>query len=98
MKTRTKRILMLLFLAAGIMWDCLCLRSVLPLSLFPVSAVAISGYSILIIFVPLFFPGSAQAREKSTYIHDLTKQEKQISYATICLAFIWMVSVISCIV
>lgn len=98
MKIRTKRILMLLLLFASVIWDCLCVLNVLPLSLFTVSVVAVGGYSFMIIFVPLLFPSNAQARENSTYIHDLTEQERQMSGATIGLAFAWIVTLIACIV
>jgi hypothetical protein len=98
MKIRTKRILMLLLLAAGIIWNYLCILNIFPLSLFTVSTVAIGGYSFIIIFIPLLFPGITQTREKSTYIHNLTKREKQMSYATICLALVWIVTLIACIV
>ncbi|WP_312648974.1 hypothetical protein [Aminipila sp.] len=98
MKIRTKRILMLLLLFASVIWDCLCVLNVLPLGLFTVSVVAVGGYSFMVIFVPLFFPNSAQARENSTYIHDLTKRERQMSGATIGLAFAWIVTLIACIV
>lgn len=98
MKIRTKRILMLLLLVAGVIWNCLCVLKVLPLSLFTISVVAIGGYSFMIIFIPLLFPGSAQSREKSPYILDLTKREKQMSNATICFAFAWLVTLIACIV
>jgi len=53
MKISTKRILMLLFLVAAIIWNCLCILNVLPLSLFTVSAVAVGGYSFMIIFMEL---------------------------------------------
>lgn len=89
---------MLLFLVAGIVWNCLCVLNVLPLSFFTVSVVAVGGYCFMIIFIPLLFPGITQTMEKSTYIHDLAKREKQVSYATICLAFMWMVTLIICIV
>ena len=98
MKINTKRILMLLFLVAAIIWNCLCILNVLPLSLFTVSAVAVGGYSFMIIFIPLLFPAIAQTQEKSTYIQDLAKREKQMSFATICLALIWIVTLIICIV
>jgi len=89
---------MLLLLLAGVIWDCLCVLNVLPLSLFTVSVVAVGGYSFMVIFVPLLFPNNAQAGENSTYMHDLTEREKQMSGATICLAFAWIVTLIACIV
>ena len=98
MKIRTKRILMLLLLVAGIIWNCLCILNIFPPDLFTVSAVAVGGYSFIIIFIPLLFPGITQTRKKSTYIHDLTQREKQMSYATICLALVWIVTLIACIV
>jgi len=98
MKIRTKRILMLLLLVAGVIWNCLCILKVLPLKLFTVSLVSIGGYSFMIIFIPLFFPGSAKSKEKSLYIHNLTKPAKQMSNATICFAFAWLVTLIICIV
>lgn len=98
MKIKTKRLLMLLLLLIGIVWNCLCIFNIIPLNLFIVSAVAIVGYSFIINFKPLLFSGITHTREKSTYIHDLTKGEKQISYAAICLALVWIVTLIACIV
>ena len=98
MKIRTKRISLLLLLLAGVIWDCLCVWSILPLSLYIVSVVAVCGYSLMVIFVPLLFPGIAQAGEISVYMHELTAQEKQMSGATICLIFVWIVTLITCIV
>lgn len=98
MKIKTQRILILIILAAGIIWNCICILNILPLSLFTVSAIVVGGYSFMIIVIPLLFPGIAQVMEKSAYIHDLTKREKQMSYAMICLAFAWVVTLISCIV
>ena len=98
MKISTKRILMPLFLAAGIAWDCLCMLNILPLSLFAVSAAAVGGYAFIIIFAPLLFAGGTQATEKSAYAHGLTKREKQMSYATVCLAALWTATLVACIV
>jgi hypothetical protein len=97
-KIRTKRILMLLLLVAGIIGNCLCILNIFPLGLFIVSAVAVGSYSFIIVLIPLLFPVITQTRGKSTYIHDLTKRENQMSYATICLAFVWIVTLIACIV
>ncbi len=98
MKIKNKRMLMLLLLASGIIWNNLCILNIFPLSLFTGSAVVIGGYSFIIIFIPLLFPGITQSREKSAYIHGLTKREKQMSYATIFLALVWVVTLIACIV
>jgi len=76
MKIRTKRILMILLLLSGNTWNFLCMLNIIPLNLFAVSSVVIGGYSFIIIFIPLLFPGITQTRKKSTYIHDLTKREK----------------------
>lgn len=97
MKIRTKRILMVLLLLAGIIWDCLCIWNVFPLSLFTVSIVAVCGYLFMILFIPLLFPGNVRAGENSTYMHDLTENEKRMSFATICLAFAWIVTLLICI-
>lgn len=98
MKIKTKRILMLLLLVVGVIWNGLCMLKVLPLSLFTISVIAICSYSFMIIFIPLLFPSIAQFKEKSLYIHDLTKLEKQLSNITVCFTFAWLVTLIGCIV
>lgn len=97
MKIRTKRIFMLLLLLAGIILNCLSAGNVLPLRLSVCSVVAVSGYSFMVIFVPLLFPGITQGREISTYMHDLTAQVKRMSVVTICLAVVWVLTFIACI-
>ncbi len=97
MKIKTKRTLMLLLLLVGVVWNCLCVCNVLQLSLFWVSVVAVGGYSFIFVFAPLLFPSIAHARGISTYMHDLTEREKQMSGLTICLTFAWIVTLIACI-
>lgn len=89
---------MLLLLLAGVVWNCLCVLNVLPLSLFSISVVAVGGYSFVVIFVPLFLPSNAHARENSTYMRDLTEREKQMSGLMICLTSAWIVTLIACVV
>ncbi|WP_324825368.1 hypothetical protein [Sinanaerobacter sp. ZZT-01] len=98
MKIKTKRILMLLLLFAAVIWNCLCISNILPLHFFTASLAAVGSYSLLITFMPLLFINSAPTRERSAYIHNLTKREKQMSNVTLCLIFIWIVTLVACIV
>ncbi len=94
MKLKTKRRWMLFFLLSGIIWNVLCIFNVLPIPLFKVSIAVIGGYSFIISFGPLFFPGNARTRERSAYIHDLEKNEKRMSYATIGFSTIWIITLL----
>jgi len=98
MKIKTKRILMLFLLFAAVIWNCLCISNILPLRLFTVSLAAVGSYSLLITFTPLLFISSAPTRERSAYIHNLTKREKQMSNVTLALTFAWIATLVACIV
>ncbi|MPM44567.1 hypothetical protein SDC9_91246 [bioreactor metagenome] len=93
-----KRVLMLLILLAGILWDGLCIWHILPLNRFAGSALMVGGYSFVTIFLPLFFPGGARTGGTSVYLRDLTAEDAQMSYATLFLALIWLATLVACLV
>jgi hypothetical protein len=95
MKIKIKRIFLLLLLMAGSIWNVFCILDIFPRSFSTVSVLAVTGYSLAIVFVPLFTPDIIKTGEKSNFIQHLTKKEKHMSYVTICLVFVWLATLIS---
>ncbi len=98
MKIKTKRTVMIVFLLAGVIWNCLCILNVIPLSYFSVSAIIIGGYSFIIALMPLLFPPFIKIDEKSNHYSELTIKEKYLSVITIVLVVVWIITLITCII
>lgn len=97
MRIKAKRVVMIILLLAGIIWDCLCMLTTMPLAYFTLSMVAIGGYSLIIACGPLLFP-LAKLDEKSNQFSELTSQEKLLSGITIALSVAWLITLIACTV
>lgn len=95
MKIKTKRIIMILILFIGIVWNTLCLIKVLNYDMYIYSVFTIGGYSTIVSFSRLFFPSIEG--EKSNYIKELTQKEKKSAVIAIILIIIWIVTLIPCI-
>lgn len=98
MRINTKRIIMIIFLLLGTVLNCLCYFNIIPLGYFSFSAVLIAGYSLVIIYLPILFPGIAKADEKSKHISELEHKEKQLLWVMAGLICAWAGSMIACIV
>src|SRR5690625_3062621 len=96
MKINTKRIIMILILFIGIIWNILCLTKVLNYDMYIYSVFTIGGYSAIVAFAGLFFPGID--KEKSKYIKELTQKEKKSAVIAVILIIIWIITLIPCIV
>ena len=97
MTIRTKRLLLALVLAAGALWDSLCLLGALPFFWFPASAVLVGGYCVIAVFVPLLFRAFLRGGEVSAPRREQTKQEKRLSAVTLSLAAAWLVTLAACL-
>ncbi|BAK97856.1 hypothetical protein OBV_06580 [Oscillibacter valericigenes Sjm18-20] len=97
MNIKAKRTIMVILLFAGVVWNCLCLLGIIPLSYFALSALAVGGYSLSIIFLPLLLPALAKADEKSAFYPELTWSEKRLSVVMLALITAWVVTLAACI-
>lgn len=90
MKIKTKRILFLLLLIAGIVWNILCAVSIVPLRF--------CGLSVFITapcLLPwLFLLGSS---ERSKYLKELSVSEKRLAIETLLLIAVWFFTMLLCI-
>lgn len=96
MKIKTKRIIMLLILFLGTIWNIICLTKVLNYDMYIYSVFIIGGYSFIICFSPLFF--QSIDKEKSNYIKKLIQREKKLAVIGLVLTFIWIITLIPCVI
>ena len=96
MKIEIKRTLLVILLALGIIWDCLCMLKVIPFSYYAFSAVLIAGYSLLISCGFILLP-FAKYDEKSSHYPELSSKEKALSGISIGLSAAWLCTFIACI-
>lgn len=97
MSIKAKRTIMMILLFAGAVWNCLCFLGMIPLSYFAVSALAVGGYSLAIIFLPLLLPAVARADGKSDFYPELSWSEKRLSGVMLALIAVWVVTLTACI-
>ena len=90
MKIKTKRILFLLLLIAGIVWNILCTVSIV--------SPRFCGLSVFIAapcLVPwLFLLGNS---ERSKYFKELSVPEKRLAIETLLLIAVWFFTMLLCI-
>lgn len=96
MSISAKRLLMLLILAASSVWNLLCAANILPLRRYTASVTVVGFCALGIVLVPLFFPACAPDTTRSAYIGDLTRAERRMAGATICLAIFWILTAAYC--
>ena len=94
---KAKRTIMVILLLASMIWDCLCFLKMIPLPYFALSALAVGGYSLAIIFLPLLLPVLAKANGKSDYYPELSWGEKRLSGVMLVLITAWAVTLVACI-
>lgn len=97
MKIKTKRAVMLVLLFCGVVWNCLCMQTAIPLKYFTFSAIVIAGYSLMLACWSLLFPHT-KPDEKSNPYAKLTSKEKSLSGMTLSLSAAWLITCIACIV
>lgn len=94
MSVFTKRVIMIVLLLAGAVWNCLCLTQILPLACFTFSAVAVIGYCLALAFLPALKKTDKNAAEASA----LTPREKRLSGILIVMLAAWLITLAACIV
>ena len=96
MKIGVKRYIFTAALALGVLWNFLCLFGMFQRKWqFSLSVVSIGSLCTLI---PLMFRSLRPKDEKSKYVAELSAKEKAGAGLMICLAFVWVTTMVACFV
>ena len=94
MKIDAKRYILTAALALGTLWNVLCLLGMFQRKwMLSISIVSIGS---LFTLIPLMFRTFSPSDEKSEYIAELDAKEKTGAGVMICLAFVWVATLIMC--
>lgn len=96
MRRKTKRNLLVVGLALGILWNCLCVMGLLPIGRWRFS-LTIVGFALLFTLIPLMLPSVFQQDEKSEDHAQQKPGTRLFAGASVGLLALWGVSLIVCI-
>lgn len=93
---KVKRILFILVLAAGIVWNLLCLLSLLPRGQYIYSVIFV-GVLSMVLCRGLLVPTPSAKAERSSYFADLSSAEKAQSVISAALMLVWFATAVVCL-
>jgi hypothetical protein len=96
MKIQTRRVIFIITLCAGVLWNIFCLLGVLSVDKYMWS-LSVVGIGSIVMMLPYLYPTMSSRTEKSKYIKELGKKEKSLAVVTIALAVCWTVTFIMCL-
>ncbi len=92
---KTKRNLLVVGLALGILWNCLCVMGLLPFDKWRFS-LTIVGFALLFTLIPLMLPAIFQKDEKSEDHAQQKPGTRLFAGASVGLLVLWGLSLIVC--
>ncbi len=96
MKNKTKRNRLVVGLALGILWNCLCVMGLLPFDKWRFS-LTIVGFALLFTLIPLMLPSMFRQDEKSEYRAYRKPGTRLFAGAAVGLLALWGVSLVVCV-